>query len=70
MLNWPRSLILSGLLILSLSSCAARPHYPVFPCPTRHAAELLGDLGEQDREVWEWLGKVMVLGKQLGARCE
>lgn len=65
-----RRLLLVLILLGLLTSCSSSPHYPVFPCPTRHAAQVLGDLGEQDREVWEWLGKIMVLGKQLGARCE
>lgn len=65
-----RKLLLCLLVSGLLTSCSGSPHYPPFPCPTRHAAQLLGDLGEQDREVWDWLAKITVLGKQLGARCE
>ena len=65
---WPiaRLLLLSLLLIGLLSQCARVRVYPAFPLPTPHVAQVLDDVGEKDKAVWEWLGKLRVLCIQLG----
>ena len=65
---WPvmRLLLLSLLLLGLLSQCARVRVYPAFPLPSPHVAQVLDDVGEKDKAVWEWLGKLRVLCIQLG----
>ena len=65
---WPVMLILLLSLLLTglLSQCARVRVYPAFPLPTPHVAQVLDDVGEKDKAVWEYLGKLRVLCIQLG----
>jgi len=66
--TWPfmQMLLLSLLLIGPLAACYRVRVYPAFPLPTPHVAQVLDDVGEKDKAVWEWLGKLRVLCIQLG----
>jgi len=66
--RWRGTLILLlGLLLLVLSAqCSRRLSYPPFPLPSEHVATVLDDVGEKDKAIWEWLGKLKVLCIQLG----
>jgi len=64
-----RLLLLSLTLIALLVGCAQRVSYPPFPIPNAHVKQVLDDISEEDKEVWEWLNKLLDLCQQLGT-CE
>lgn len=68
-----RRLLLSLLLIALLVGCAqqtrSRESCPEYPIPSAHVQQKLDALAEEDREVWEWGNKLLILCQQLGT-CE
>jgi hypothetical protein len=65
-----RRLLLSLIAIVLLAGCAGgKIECPPFPIPPAHVQEAIDDLGEKDKEVWEWTNKLLDLCQQLGT-CE
>jgi len=64
-------MVISLILIFSIMmfGCGHIKAYPIFPIPSPHVAKILDEVGTKDKEVWEWLNKLLDLCQQLGT-CE
>ena len=63
--------LLLVIIVLGLyPGCAhVRSNCPEFPIPSEYVQEIVDDLGETDREVWDWTNKLAILCEQLKT-CE